>query len=380
MDAEIKGQNQIGIETKRFLTTSRGIDEPEGVRFDYAPLRNASLRLKGFPSFIKHAMHFYGHYVKLLFWADVVHWQYSSRFLPVDNRLRGLDFALLRLLKKPAIVQFHGSDFRNNLEWANVSPWWIEAFDEDFRRGLDEGSARTQIEFAEAGFVFAMSYGMLPYVWPENESRTIVLERSVDVTSLAEDARDVESGDKTVIVHSPSNSKVKGTKYVIEAIDAISKVRNVDFILLEGLSREEVISRLNEADIVIDQLLGENYGLASVEAMALGKATVANVGPALRKLFPDTLPVIDANPDTIEEVLLDLIDNPRKRVEAARKGPEYAWIVHSIETTAIEALDAYALAAKMRKRKKVTSRIEVARDSAVSLMTQTKEKLPFIGA
>jgi glycosyltransferase involved in cell wall biosynthesis len=50
--------------------------------------------------------------------------------------------------------------------------------------------------------------------------------------------------------------------------------------------------------------------------------------------YVDELPVISATPETVREVLTDLIDNPGKRQEAGRRSREFAVKWHSAETAA----------------------------------------------
>jgi len=356
MDAIIEGQTLLGIESKTFILSTFCIDDPK-TRPVYHPPALERSSLRGYLSFFKRLYVFLGRYIKLLLWADVVHWQFSNRFWSESSRLRRIDFALLRLLRKPAIVQFHGSDIRENKKRAEVVSWWSEAFDPEFAEKLDIAAARTQREFAKANFVFAVSYGMFPSIWPENLERSTLLERSVDMSTLVPCVHDDVNKSPVVIMHSPSSAQVKGTKYVLAAIEEIGTIRDIEFVLLQDLPRDEVIERLGDADIVVDQLLGENYGLASVEALARGSVSIANLSQRMRDLYPSDLPIVSANPDTIKEVLLDLIDNPQKRIALARQGYGYVEHVHSFEATIPQTLEAYRLAAQGKGRRRVVKRI-----------------------
>jgi len=358
MDAIIDGQQDAGIEAKKFLITSRGIDNPESESFDYVPVRQPGRKLKGFPFYIPHLIKFLYRYIRAVLWADVIHWQYSFRFWPEHSKMRKLDFAILSLFRKPAIAQFHGLDFMRNYDWAQENPWWLEAFSPELFEEFEKLGQVTQRDFAAANFVLAMGHGMLPAVLPENEEKSFLLERTMDVASLEPSVDDSLSKDKIVIMHGPSSPQKKGTKYVLAAIEEISKARDIDFVLLQDMSRSEVIEELGKADIVVEQLLCGDYGLASVEAMARGCAVVANVCPSLQESYPSDLPIVSATPDTVKDTILDLIDNPERRIDLAYRGHEYAMRVHSIERTRIEILKAYRKAAVNRGRKQVIKRID----------------------
>jgi len=357
MDAIIDGQQEIGIETKKFLITSRGIDEPEKESFDYVPVRQSHRRLKGFPFYLPHLFRFLFRYIKAILWADIIHWQYSFRFWPEHSKMRKLDFALLRLFRKPAIAQFHGLDFMRNYDWAKENPWWLEAFSSEQFEEFEKLGQVTQRDFAAANFVLAMGHGMMPAVLPENSKKSFLLERTMDVFSLDASINDEIDRESIVVMHGPSSPQKKGTKYVLAAIEEISKVRNIEFVLLQNMSRSDVIEKLGEADIVVEQLLCGDYGLASVEAMARGCAVVANVCPSLQESYPSDLPIVSATPDTVKDAILDLIDDSEKRIALAKRGHDYAAKMHSTESTRIEVLKAYRMAAEHVGRKRVIKRI-----------------------
>jgi len=96
-----------------------------------------------------------------------------------------------------------------------------------------------------------------------------------------------------------------------------------------------------QADIVVDMLTFGFFGANIREAMMLGKPCICFLRPewleSMRKEIPeyvDELPVISATPDTIHEVLIDLIVNEEKRKEIGKKSREFAVKWHSAESGA----------------------------------------------
>lgn len=110
------------------------------------------------------------------------------------------------------------------------------------------------------------------------------------------------------IMHAPTHRKAKGTRYFLEATERLQR-EDVPFELelIENLPHEEALRRYREADLVVDQLLAGWYGGFAVEAMALGKPVVAYLRESDLHVVPREmraeLPVIDADPETIYDVL-----------------------------------------------------------------------------
>ena len=96
-----------------------------------------------------------------------------------------------------------------------------------------------------------------------------------------------------------------------------------------------------QADIFLEMLTFGWFGANAREAMMLGKPVICFIRPewldSLRAEIPDyadELPVVSATPDTLEQVLRDLVSDKRKRLEIGRRSREFAIKWHSKETSA----------------------------------------------
>lgn len=131
-------------------------------------------------------------------------------------------------------------------------------------------------------------------------------------------------GKEVVVLHAPSDRRIKGTSYIENALGRIQVLHpNVVLDLLEGVPHAQVRDRMKKADIVIDQLLVGWYGGIGVEAMALGKPVISYIREEDLRFVPAgmarDLPVVNANIQNLERVVTELIqDEPARKVLGER--------------------------------------------------------------
>lgn len=134
-------------------------------------------------------------------------------------------------------------------------------------------------------------------------------------------------------LHAPSSPDVKGTEFVIEAVERIRKTHEVEFVLVQGLPHAEAIKLYSSADLVIDQLLCGWYGGFAVEVMAMGKPVIAYMRDedfdVLPRAMREEIPVISATPDTIYQTLVEAIANRRYWPEWGKKSYDFVHRWHN---------------------------------------------------
>jgi glycosyltransferase involved in cell wall biosynthesis len=141
---------------------------------------------------------------------------------------------------------------------------------------------------------------------------------------------------------------------VLEAVSALqAEGLDFEFQLVEDLTQAEAKELYRRADIVVDQLLLGWYGGLAVEAMALGRPTVAYLRDDDLSFLPAQMraeiPVISAEPRTIQAVLRELLTTRRgELLEIGRSGRGFVERWHDPLRIAREVVADYEAALEQR--------------------------------
>jgi glycosyltransferase involved in cell wall biosynthesis len=129
---------------------------------------------------------------------------------------------------------------------------------------------------------------------------------------------------KSSHIYRPLVEKLRSQGYMIDLLEPTG-VPNLDIRFFQV-----------QADIFIDMLTYGWFGATAREGMMLGKPVVCYIRPewleSLRQEIPAyaaELPIVNATPETIEQVLTDLITNPDKRREIGKRSRAFAVKWHS---------------------------------------------------
>jgi glycosyltransferase involved in cell wall biosynthesis len=164
---------------------------------------------------------------------------------------------------------------------------------------------------------------------------------SVDPLQLTPGGAHAER-EEVLVLHAPSNREVKGTAHVIAAIEQLRQEGvPIRLDLVEGVPRTEVLRRLRDADIVVDQLLLGWYGGFAVEAMALGKPVLCHISEQTpeENPFGRELPIVRATPETIRGRLRELASDHEARTRIGAASRAFVELRHDPRTVAREVLD-----------------------------------------
>ena len=246
-------------------------------------------------------------YPAFLHWP---YWYYTSR-------LQIFELHLMKKLGKVIFVTYQGNDARQgdycrdhfdiSTYEAGGTTFYSPAWDEEKRRRI-----KMFDRFADK--IYALNPDLM-HVLPE---RTEFLPyANVDL----EDWLPVEAQNKHPhLVHAPSNRGMKGTQYILDAVEKLQQEGvKFTFELVENIPNSQARLIYEKADLLVDQLLVGWYGGLALEFMALGKPVICYMREDDQKFITkdmrENLPIIKADPDTIFDVLKVWLTNS----DAARK-------------------------------------------------------------
>ena len=133
------------------------------------------------------------------------------------------------------------------------------------------------------------------------------------------------------VIHSPTHRFIKGTHEVIAAIEKVKKSRDIEFVLVENISREEVIKIKRTCHIAIDQIGnrgGTGYGINSLETLSMGLPTITDMNCGMDTWLPEN-PFIVAGKDNLAEKLIGLLDSEELRMKKRNQSRKWVEKYHS---------------------------------------------------
>lgn len=227
---------------------------------------------------------------------DLLHFHYFS-LLPF-----GIDFPWWKLLGKKVIMHYHGDDIRGR------------------------GAGMLHSRFADA--LVVSTPDLLEW-----SAKAIWIPNPIDLRKyqyIGIDDRD----DNLRILHAPTDPHVKGTEYVVKAVESLRQEGyGVELDLVMNLRRDEAIKHYMQADIVVDQLLIGWYGVFAIECMALGKPVCVYIREDLEKYIPPKA-LVNTSPNNLKERLRVLIEDVDIRKSVGMRGRRFVEDTHDAEKIA----------------------------------------------
>lgn len=271
-------------------------------------------------------------FIKCFFRYDIFHYHFGKSLLPYN-----LDLPILKLFGKKIVMHYWGSDIRQADIAMNYL--YIKALDElkEIYPEKADKSKRRKMKIIEK-FVNLTIIGDYPYL--VFSPKSIVIKIAFDRSKIPYIGCE-NRNEKIKIVHAPSNRVIKGTKYVLAAIERLKEEKyNIDFVLIENQLNDVVLEICKGADIIVDAVIMESHGMFSLEGMALGKPVLCRTDEKFLKYYSG-LPILRTDPDNIYDNLKLLIENPNLRKELGEKGRKYVEEIHDSKKIAKQLIDLY---------------------------------------
>ena len=210
-------------------------------------------------------------------------------------RQRGVDVAFMA----------HGTDVRLPSRHVRSNPWSHFADTDIYVPRLEALAARNIALLSRFGAPVFVSTPDLLRDLPDAQWCPVVIEPGRWHTAH----RDAMSRPMRV-AHAPSVGAVKGTELMMPVLERLASEGVIALDLVRGVPSAEMPEVFQRADVVIDQLRIGSYGVAACEAMAAGAVVVGHVSDAVRDLVSQhtgrALPIVEANPESIESALRGL--------------------------------------------------------------------------
>lgn len=244
------------------------------------------------------------------------------------------DIFLINSLGKKCIMQHWGSDVRMYSKAVKLNPYVrVKITDEDM--------IKRKLEFLGKYISHCIvDYELREYVKDFYEN-THLMRIAVDLEKFKFIENVKSHNEKLLIVHAPSDPRIKGSEFILRAIESLKNKYDFEFKLVYQMSHVEAKEWYAKADIIVDQVIMGNYGMLAVEGMAMGKPVISWISDFMREQYPKELPVIVANSDNIEKVLEDCIRNRDSLSLIGKNGRKYVEKYHDANIICNEVIDIY---------------------------------------
>ena len=245
----------------------------------------------------------------------------------------GLDLPILKAFGKTIYFTYQGSDARYSSHYtklhnedvlAGLNPDYLSPKADKYKK---RRIARSE-KFADGIYClnpdllrnFTSKASFLPYY-------------NVDINLI--ETHSIFDKPTIHVVHAPSKRDIKGSTYIINALNKICKDNpNVDFTLVENMINDDAQRIYKTADLFIDQLIVGWYGGVAVELMARGvpvmcfledTSDIENVQELVKEI-----PIIATSIDTLETDLKDILSlEPNKINSISQAGLKFVRAHHS---------------------------------------------------
>lgn len=317
-----QAEKNLGLESEVLYRKSEWLDYP----------CNINLELEKTPSALSQLTKLTSTFLQIRNKYDIFHFNFgSSLFHSPTYQLNQLELPFYPQ-KAKLFVTYNGCDIRQKYPTmlrTKIAPCYNSncyngqcnsgKLDEFRRKGLEKMQRYVK-------HIWALNPDLLYFLPPEKSSFLPYISPEENINIILPKLE-----KKIKIVHAPTNQEAKGSIYILTAIDNI-KQKYPDLIelkLVQNIPHQQALKIYQEADLVIDQILVGWYGGLAMETMQMGKPVIARIAQEDLHFIPQQMKkdvletVINANPNTIESVIMNCLENRELLKQHSQASLEY---------------------------------------------------------
>jgi hypothetical protein len=261
------------------------------------------------------------------------------------NRLTTIDLHVARLLGKKLFMTLQGCDVRLAQEGNRRNEWTMCAHGRCamYQRCVDALDARRHFLISHILPLF----DRVLYLNPEHghlvPDGTFLPYASAEIDKFK--LHLPASQGRPRIVHAPTDTGIKGTPMILEALKQLQSKYDFELILVENMPHSEALELYRSASVAIDQVLGGWYGGFAVEMMAMGKPVACYIRDIDMKFIPEAmrreLPVFNIRPGHLVEDIAAILEQRSGWETRGRESRKFVERWHNPDLIAKAMVEAY---------------------------------------
>ncbi len=222
----------------------------------------------------------------------------------------------------------HGTDVRLPSRHAASTPW-SPYLDSDMYLARLERRAQEHIDLlTESGRPVFVSTPDLLADLPNASWCPVV----IDPPKWSGLLPDTQASRPLRVVHAPTSPRIKGTPLIEPTLRRLAEKGTIDYVPVVGVASSRMPEIFRDADVVLDQFRLGAYGVAACEAMAAGRTVIGHVLDNVRAQVSRTtglsLPIVEATPTSLEDVLETIAADRSLLVSRGLAGIDFVSAVH----------------------------------------------------
>lgn len=254
-----------------------------------------------------------------LFKYDIFHFYFGQTFLPLH-----IDLPILKLFRKKIFFTFQGSDIRQKKESYTLNGVRYNLKFDYIIKQKSDLIKKIKIRFIH--FFADESFVLNPDLLLVSPKSQLLLYSNFDIWQTKNIYINKKKDAIFRIIHAPSKKDIKGTKFVIDACNTLSKeFPQLKLDLVENVTTDVVLNRAKKADLAIDQLLIGWYGGFAVEMMSLGVPVMCYIDTNMLSYiaYKKEMPIINTNTKNITKKIKYILNNRYILKKISQQSREY---------------------------------------------------------